>query len=278
MKLVYLLLAVSLLSACNAGSGEGLDGAQPPTTDVPDDGTPPAGDTPPQPDQPDEPDSPDEDGLQPTLTSLQENVLTPICAQCHFGANAPVGLRMDSVEASRQNLIDVDASNPLYKRVLVGDAQNSYLYLKLIGDPVAGNRMPLGQAPLPDETIAVFRQWIDQGAQITDAPVVSASLTSVSNEGQELLLSFSQSIDVDTLSGAQIGFNLSDNSSAQPNYQTRWLDQQHLQIVLDNRTSVNRIVVNDPSLNSVLGTNGVLLDGDRDGKSGGIFIYEIPDS
>jgi hypothetical protein len=34
-------------------------------------------------------------GLSPTLSSLQVNVFTPICTQCHTGAAGPLGLALD---------------------------------------------------------------------------------------------------------------------------------------------------------------------------------------
>lgn len=256
MKYLYLILTIALLSACKAGSGEGV------TVDTE---TPTNGDS-------------GESGIQPTLASLQENVLTPICAQCHFGTNAPVGLRMDSLEASTANLINIDASNPQFKRVTPGDAENSYLYLKLIGDPVAGNRMPLGQAPLDDATITVFKQWIDQGAQINAAAVATVSSTRLSTNETAIAITFSQQMNTTTLSGDTILLSQADGALLTEQIGAYWSDSQHFHIVLRANSSVDNIIINDPSLNSVMSDNGLLFDGDRDGISGGILNYAMPDS
>ena len=38
-------------------------------------------------------------GLGPTFGSIQANVFTPICEQCHSGAGAPQGLRLDAANS-----------------------------------------------------------------------------------------------------------------------------------------------------------------------------------
>ena len=51
-----------------------------------------------------------------------------------------------------------------FKRVAPGDAADSYLYMKLAGDPrIVGDRMPFGGVLTADEIEAV-RAWIDAGA------------------------------------------------------------------------------------------------------------------
>jgi len=93
------------------------------------------------------------DAIETNLAFIQEKVLTPICAQCHFGNNAPLGLRMDNLDTLIVNLFDVDsATNPTFKRVQPGDTDNSFFYLKIIGAAIAGNQMPLGQSPLDTDT------------------------------------------------------------------------------------------------------------------------------
>ena len=49
-------------------------------------------------------------------------------------------------------------------RVKPGDPDGSYLIRKLEGGRIVGERMPLGSAPLPPETLAVIREWIARGA------------------------------------------------------------------------------------------------------------------
>ena len=50
-------------------------------------------------------------------------------------------------------------------RVKPGDAQNSVLYLKLIGDPSTGALMPLGGDAISVEQANLVKTWIDNGAE-----------------------------------------------------------------------------------------------------------------
>jgi hypothetical protein len=50
------------------------------------------------------------------------------------------------------------------KRVLAGDANNSYLIQKLEGTAASGARMPLGGPYLDQPTINQVRTWINNGA------------------------------------------------------------------------------------------------------------------
>jgi hypothetical protein len=83
-------------------------------------------------------------------------------------------------------LVDVPSNgNPGIDRVEPGQPNNSYLVLKLEGEPSAGQQMPPG-APLPQSEIDVIRQWITDGA-IDDtvvppqAPITVTSLSPMPN-------------------------------------------------------------------------------------------------
>jgi hypothetical protein len=102
--------------------------------------------------------------LQPNFQSIQANVLTPICTQCHAGAAAPLGLRLDE-GASYALLVNAPSVEvPELRRVQPGNPNASYLIQKIEGTAARGGRMPLNQPALPQETIAVIRQWIADGA------------------------------------------------------------------------------------------------------------------
>ncbi len=106
-----------------------------------------------------------EDKLEPTLESIQKHVLGPHCIACHSGSNAEQGMRLDSAANSYYALVDVRSNqNPLQDRVEPGDADRSYLIVKLEGTQITGAQMPKDGNPLDAETIAVIRQWIDEGA------------------------------------------------------------------------------------------------------------------
>lgn len=138
-------VALACAVAACGGSGEGLDANGRPI--VPGSGEPP----PP--------------GAQASIEWIQEHVFTPQCATCHAGGSAPVGLRLEDAQTSYDNLVGVRSTEqPTLFRVAAGNAADSYLVHKLEGRQTVGNQMPNGQPPLPEETIAVIRQWIDEGA------------------------------------------------------------------------------------------------------------------
>jgi len=109
-------------------------------------------------------------GIQPSLESIQNDILTPTCsvAGCHSGPpgpNLPAGMDLSSASASFSSLINVASLQvPTTLRVAVGDADNSYLIRKLEGTSAVGSRMPEGGPFLDQATIDVIRRWIDTGA------------------------------------------------------------------------------------------------------------------
>jgi hypothetical protein len=103
-------------------------------------------------------------GITADLKSIQDNVFTPICTQCHEGAAAPLGLRLDAASAYAMLVNAPSAEVPSLNRVTPGDPDNSYLIQKLEGRAAVGGQMPLGQPALPAAAIATIRQWIANGA------------------------------------------------------------------------------------------------------------------
>ncbi|PKH89224.1 hypothetical protein [Colwellia sp. Bg11-28] len=169
MKKIVIISLIVLLSGCESGSGEDLNEQGRPLEEVIV--------------VIDEEDDTADEGIQPTLISLQEHVFTPICSTCHGGANPAAGQNLSSIENTIANLINVDSSNAEFKRVLPGDALNSYLYLKITGNSLAGSRMPLGGSALPEDAINAIKLWIDQGALIPQSSNVSAKISNVSKQG-----------------------------------------------------------------------------------------------
>jgi len=132
-----LVLAATLVS-CTAGSGEGLD---------------PNG-------QPIPPGPPAVSAFQ----QIQDTVFTPICTQCHIGAGAPAGLRLDAAN-SYALLVNVASGEvPALLRINPGNPDQSYLVQKIQGNAAVGGRMPLGQAALPQDRIDLIRSWVASGA------------------------------------------------------------------------------------------------------------------
>jgi hypothetical protein len=103
-----------------------------------------------------------------TLESIQTNIFTPRCAiagGCHAGADAPHGQDL-SEGRTYASIVDVaSAEVPEFLRVEPGDPDNSYLLMKVSGDPrIAGERMPFGGPYLELAEIDSIRQWIEAGA------------------------------------------------------------------------------------------------------------------
>jgi methionine-rich copper-binding protein CopC len=138
VKGFLLIPAMLILAACTAGNGEGLDQNGQPIPPVP--------------------------PVPSDFQEIQDTVFTPICTQCHIGANAPQGLRLDAAN-SYTMLVNL-ASNevPALKRVNPGNPDQSYIVQKIQGTAAVGGRMPLGQAALPQDRIDLIRSWIAAGA------------------------------------------------------------------------------------------------------------------
>lgn len=102
-----------------------------------------------------------------TLLDVQIQVFSPRCALsgCHTGPAAPFGLDLSAGE-SFGNLVGVaSGEQPGLLRVEPFDAADSYLYMKLSGDPrISGDPMPLSGGPLSAADLALVESWIEQGA------------------------------------------------------------------------------------------------------------------
>lgn len=77
------------------------------------------------------------------------------CTGCHGGTN---GLTVGTVAA----LLQGGSHGPA---VVPGNADSSLIVKKILPSPPFGSRMPQGGPYLPDTTIQVIKDWINQGAQ-----------------------------------------------------------------------------------------------------------------
>jgi hypothetical protein len=74
------------------------------------------------------------------------------------------GLNLQT-SAAYASLVNVASTEDATKKlVLPGDAQNSYIVIKVEGRQSVGGQMPLGAAPLDTIDLKNLRNWIDQGA------------------------------------------------------------------------------------------------------------------
>ncbi len=108
----------------------------------------------------------DNGALGPTLSSIQRNIFTPACTQCHFGARPTAGMNLEDGQ-SFANLVGQSRLFDPEIRVVAGDADSSFLIDKLENNNLGGSRgdrMPLGGPFLDQQTIDVIRRWVDDGA------------------------------------------------------------------------------------------------------------------
>lgn len=99
-------------------------------------------------------------------TDIQEIFTRNGCATsgCHGGASGSGGLNLGASSAW-DALVGVTATAEPIPRVIPGNANDSYLVIRLEGRQTVGDRMPLGGTPLDDIDLTNVRNWIAQGAQ-----------------------------------------------------------------------------------------------------------------
>lgn len=104
-----------------------------------------------------------------TMLDVQAQVFAPRCGTsgCHAGTTPPFGLDLASLTASQANLVGVaSAEVPAFQRIEPGNFVDSYLYMKVIGDPrIQGDQMPASGGPLTAGQLFLLEQWIEQGAR-----------------------------------------------------------------------------------------------------------------
>jgi hypothetical protein len=101
-----------------------------------------------------------------TFTRVQNEVFTPSCTfiGCHdtLGQQSQMILTAGRAYAQTVNVNSVEM--PQLRRIQPNDPTNSYLYRKITGAGITGERMPLQLPPLSDEKIRLVRDWIRRGA------------------------------------------------------------------------------------------------------------------
>jgi hypothetical protein len=216
--------------------------------------------------------------LTPDLASIQANVFTPICTQCHIGASAPLGLRLDAAN-SYTSLVGVASSQvPALLRVEPGNPERSYLIQKLEGRADVGARMPLGQSALPDATIAVIRQWIVDGAQNAAVAVdASFAVTSVSVSATEIAVGLTRSVDATLVNETTVLVERSPGgTSVEPMVPAHVVvsPQNDALVLVKPSQSLEpgryRLTLRGTGSAALADWNATLIDGDQDGKPGAI--------
>ena len=103
--------------------------------------------------------------FDPTFTNIQQNVFNVFCIECHSGAFASQGLRLEQGRSYQRIVGIASTEQSSLKLVEPGSPDHSYLIHKLEGGPeIFGSQMPQGRPPLPQNVINSIRVWIQQGA------------------------------------------------------------------------------------------------------------------
>ena len=101
--------------------------------------------------------------VSPTFAEVQE-IFTASCLPCHSNLSLSGGLGLQAPQTF-SNIVNVPSSQvPSLSRIEPNDPEESYIIDKLEGTQAVGGQMPLGQSPLPAQTIQLIRDWITAGA------------------------------------------------------------------------------------------------------------------
>jgi len=255
------LLLLAQLTGC-AGNGDGLDASGRPISSG-GDGVP----------------------LTPDFESIQANVFTPICTQCHVGANAPQGLRLDATNSYGALVGVASSEQPGVLRVKPGDPAASYLIQKLEGRAAVGARMPLGQPALPDSTIQVIREWIASGA--SRAATVGASnaafaVETVSTAPTSLAVAMTRPADASLVNSTTVMLQRIDAPSGEPadvpaHAAMSPVNDSLLVLTPDHPLAAGqyRLTLRGTGAAALADWNATVLDGDGDGAAGGDYVLTV---
>lgn len=99
------------------------------------------------------------------VTDINSILLQRGCASgsCHGSGAGGLTLN-ESATTNFSRLVGVQAVAELFQLVEPGDAQNSYLVIKIEGRQTRGSIMPRGGSPLDAIDKTNIRNWIDNGA------------------------------------------------------------------------------------------------------------------
>lgn len=280
MKTFWILIFCScFLCACGAGSGEGLDASGQPIGENNND------------DNSNGDDGNDNSGV--SLQKLVEEIFdndalgTQRCTNCHSGASPLGGLNLQSVELAYSNLVGADGEgvtangNAAFKRVEPGMPDESYLILKLEGDPRAGNQMPLNETPLSQTQINMVRDWIANGAMPANSNAKPTVISKVARPAENRLhLRFSRPLLAAQNPGDAMEIYFIENDTAwmaaRDDYEIESKGQDVYIKLRFPQSDIDgwRIEVNARGLPAIYDSHLRAVDGDNNNQEGGMFRYE----
>ena len=302
-SLIAILMMSFFIVGCSSGSGDNLDANGQPITDVTDADT--DADTGADAGTDTDTDADADVGAAPDVATpvvstafgtIQSDVFTPICAECHNATGASAGLRLDEA-ASFSAIVNVASTevNTLL-RIAPGDPDNSYLVQKIEGTAAVGGRMPLGGPPLPDETIEFIRQWVTDGAlpdtqeALAFAPrVVSSSIDQDATLNQlpgSVIIVWSSPVNLASLSDATVSLQASGGDGTFSNgneinidVSVPDLDNPYVTTLITNgQVSVDdtyQLRIAGDGDNFVRAIDSRAIDGDGNGLAGGSFVLDF---
>ncbi len=101
-----------------------------------------------------------------TFTRVQNEIFTPSCGVlgCHDPLGRQEGMILSAGRAYSNTVGVASVEMASLQRISPGDFNNSYLYRKILGAGITGDRMPQGGPYLSDTQIKLVRDWIRRGA------------------------------------------------------------------------------------------------------------------
>jgi len=101
-----------------------------------------------------------------TFTRVQNEIFSPTCAAigCHDRLGQSSQMILSAGNAYGMIVDQPSVEMPSLSRIKPNDPANSYLYRKITGTGITGERMPLGSPTLSDAQIRLVRDWIRRGA------------------------------------------------------------------------------------------------------------------
>jgi Carboxypeptidase regulatory-like domain len=132
------------------------------------------------------------------------------CTACHPGVNPALDLTEGK---SYDQLVGVRAlEDPTLYRVVAGDPERSFLYLKVGGAPpvadipAIGTRMPPQAPPIDQADMDLIRRWILQGAKDVDGQTKGPTVPSPGNPPTDLdVAAATETTGTATVAGSVIG-------------------------------------------------------------------------
>jgi hypothetical protein len=237
--------------------------------------------------------------LVPTFASIQQNVFTPVCTQCHAGAAAPTGLRLDEASSYAMLVNVASVEVPGLRRVRPGDPDLSYLIQKLEGRAAVGARMPLNSPPLPQATIDVVKQWIREGAQRTTAatspqsPATISAITPLNEQitdgaPSQIIVSSEAALDVTAVNAGSVVLERSGGDGSFEEGNEIALAPLRFEVLSAEPTVIAirlapdqwapdsyQLTIAGQGSIAVSDRNGAAIDGDRNGAPGGNFVMHF---